>query len=230
MKNCLQYFLLMAIVLLASSGAAAQDEPRDTVYFYDSWEGMMTMAPAAMLANPYIETVTPFEIYIEAADARYNEVINDRFIAATLGDSIWLINSEYLKRDFKGDAKKLHGFVPVFFNEKVAFASYAGIGNFKTSVMDFLFGVDGYETNDDFRLDYFYIDFVNRKVLKVTPEVLSGLLEDYHDLQMRYEGMRDYKKDHIIEDYFFKFIDRATSDFMKPYILDLMPADNGTIN
>ena len=38
---------------------------------------------------------------------------------------------------------------------------------------------------------------------------------------MRYEGMKDYKKREIIEDYFFKYIDRASQDVMHPYILDL---------
>ena len=49
--------------------------------------------------------------------------------------------------------------------------------------------------------------------------------EDYHDLQVRYEGMKDYKKPEIIEDYFYKYIDRVTGDFMKPYILDLVADD-----
>ena len=72
------------------------------------------------------------------------------------------------------------------------------------------------------KLEYYYIDFVNREVLRVTPKVLSDLLEDYHDLQMRYEGMKDYKKSEIIEDYFFKYIDRAVNDVMRPSVLDLM--------
>ena len=57
---------------------------------------------------------------------------------------------------------------------------------------------------------------------RVNSDYLSELLEDYHDLQMRYEGMKDYKKDYIIEDYFFKYIDRASEDFMHPNILDLV--------
>ena len=38
---------------------------------------------------------------------------------------------------------------------------------------------------------------------------------------MRYEGMKDYKKRPIIEDFFFQFVDRATEDLMRPFILDL---------
>ena len=47
-------------------------------------------------------------------------------------------------------------------------------------------------------------------------------MTDYHDLKVRYEGMKDYKKRYIIEDYFYKYIDRASQDFMRPYILDLV--------
>ena len=57
---------------------------------------------------------------------------------------------------------------------------------------------------------------------KVTPQVLSELLEDYHDLQVRYEGMKDYKKRPVIEYFFLMFVDRASQDFMRPYILDLV--------
>ena len=62
---------------------------------------------------------------------------------------------------------------------------------------------------------------MKKKVQKVTPEVLSNLLESYHDLQMRYEGMKNYNKREIIHDYFYKYVDRATEDFMRPFILDL---------
>ncbi|MBQ9822475.1 MAG: hypothetical protein IJM58_10165, partial [Muribaculaceae bacterium] len=71
-------------------------------------------------------------------------------------------------------------------------------------------------------VDLYYIDFKNHMVRKVTPEVLSELLEDYHDLKMRYEGMKNYKKREIIFDYFFKYVERATDDIMRPFILDLV--------
>ena len=78
------------------------------------------------------------------------------------------------------------------------------------------------EIDFDDIVDYYYIDFQNKEVIKITPSSLSELLEDYHDLQMRYEGMKDYKKRDIMMDYFFKYIDRAQQDCMKPYILDVM--------
>ena len=78
----------------------------------------------------------------------------------------------------------------------------------------------GYEPN------FYYIDFLQKKVLRINHSALSGLLEDYHDLQMRYEGMKDYKKSYVIEDFFYRYIDRVAADPMRPYILDLVPSVN----
>ena len=90
------------------------------------------------------------------------------------------------------------------------------------SVKDFLLGNTGEEGITDYNYDDFFIDFRNHSVNRVSHNYLSELLEDYPDLLMRYEGMKDYKNKDIIEDYFFKYIDRATDDIMLPYILDLV--------
>lgn len=204
--------VLMVLAMTSIQAVALTSEmPHDTIYFYNTWEQMFNEEPVIALVDPWIETITPYDVVITADDSR----ISERVVAATLGDSIWLINTHYLRQNFGGDAKKLSDFVPLYFNEKVAFV----VSDAAMSVKDILFG-----PSEDYypEGDYFYIDFQNRKVLKVTPTVLSALLEDYHDLQMRYEGMKDYKKRHIIEDYFFKYVDRATQDFMRPTILELV--------
>ena len=213
MKNRMRNMIVLMVLAMTSIQAVAltSEMPHDTIYFYNTWEQMFNEEPVIALVDPWIETITPYDVVITADDSR----ISDRVVAATLGDSIWLINTHYLRQNFGGDAKKLSDFVPLYFNEKVAFV----VSDAAMSVKDILFG-----TSEDYypEGDYFYIDFQNRKVLKVTPTVLSALLEDYHDLQMRYEGMKDYKKRHIIEDYFFKYVDRATQDFMRPTILELV--------
>ena len=210
--NILRHIFLIACLTVAFQ-ALALTLPKDTVYLYESWEQMLDATPSAMIVAPYLY-FGAYEVGIETDDDALNRDIIDRYIAATVNDSIWLINSDYLRRIFKGgDVSSLSDYVPVFFNDKVAYV----IGPSNLSVKDLLWGGDGYVD-----ADYYYIDFVGRKVRRVTSSVLSELLEDYHDLQMRYEGMRDYKKSHIIEDYFFKYIDRATGDVMHPYILELM--------
>jgi len=208
--------LLLVLIAITSLHAVAETEPHDTVYFYDSWQQMLYLEADAYVVDPYIEALTPYEVYVETGSENVNDMIRDKHIGVSLGDSIWLINSNYLKKEFKGDVSKLNGFIPVFFNEKVAYITYTG----KMSLKDLFFGPTEEEAYN-YSVDYYYIDFINKKVLKLTPGNLSALLEDYHNLQMRYEGMKDYKKREIIEDYFYKYVDRATQDVMRPYILDL---------
>lgn len=223
MKNQLRHIMLMAVAVASvhvAASAASAPFLEDTVYFYESWEQVFSDSPV-IAVTPLVYTATPYELYFDTGNERFNSSVEDEFIAATMGDSIWLINSNYVKQNFNGDAKKLDGYVPFYFNDKVAFAVYAGV-NDNMSLKNILFGSD--ESNMDYSnaVSYYYFDFMGRKVLKVNPSVLSELLEDYHDLQMRYEGMKNYKKKEIIEDYFFKYIDRASQDVLRPNILDLV--------
>jgi len=220
MKNGLRHILLFLI--LAASAAAGHAVTQDTVFFYNTWKQMLSQTPVALVVDPVIETVSPFELYIDTGDDDINEAIYTRHIALSLGDSTWLMNSNYLKRYFKGDVKELNGFVPVFFSDKVAFINYVVTNDWSVSINDYLFddvSFDGSSKND---VSHYFIDFMRHQVLKVDHSVMSGLLEDYHDLLMRYEGMKDYKQPDIIEEYFYKFIDRATEDIMRPNIVDLV--------
>ena len=202
MKNWLSYMIAIAFLASIPLHAQAVEEQRDTVFFYNTWEQLFYHEPDLMVYDPYVYVNTPFDIYLGAEDKVLNDSIRDIYMVAAFGDSTYLINSKYLRREFGGDADRLRGYIPFAFNERVAYTGKLNV------------------TGD--KLEYYYIDFVNREVLRVTPKVLSDLLEDYHDLQMRYEGMKDYKKSEIIEDYFFKYIDRAVNDVMRPSVLDLM--------
>ena len=206
---------------MLSINSIAAGESQDTVLFYNTWEQMLNQAPAAVIINPIIETRTPFELYVDACNDDVNEKINYKHIALSLGDSIWLLNSNYLKQKFEGDTKKLNGYVPVYFNDKVAYVTYAASDDWSVSLNDYLFGEVSYDGASKKVVDYCYIDFMRHKVLKVDHSVLSSLLDGYHDLLMRYEGMKEYKNPDIIEDYFLKYVDRATEDIMRPKIVDL---------
>ena len=211
-KNLLRHLVLIVIAATALCAQAA-NEPRDTVYFYDTWKQMLTMEPAAMIVSPFID---PYEIDIYTTQDDYR--LYDH-LAATLGDSIWLVSTAYLQHSFEGDSDKPSGgrflYVPLFFNEKVAYLMAPTYG-----IKEILFGP--MEVNSSNDVDYYYIDFKKRELLKVSQSVLSELLEDYHDLKMRYEGMKDYKKKYMIEEFFMKYVDRASQDFMRPYIVDLV--------
>ena len=216
MKTWIRNILLLALTM-SSVHAVAIEVPHDTVYFYKTWEQMLNIEPSAYIVDPFIDAVTPYEVYVETGVEEVNDNIEKEYIAFSQGDSIWLINSNYLKKNFKGDVKGLDGFIPVFFNDKVAFIT----GNGPLSVKDILFGTDS-DGVTNYTQAYYYIDFLSLKVNRLTHGYLSELLESYHDLKMRYEGMKDYKQSYMIEEFFFKFIDRATQDVMQPYILDLV--------
>ena len=218
MKNWLKFIVLAAVASMSlCSTAQNMTVAYDTIYFYKSWEQMLYLEPTAYIVNPVIIAETPFEIYIDTGYDETNQAIENDYLALSQGDSLFLINSNYIKDFFKGDIKGLNGYIPIFFNDKVAYLTANG----PLKVKDILFGYDR-DGVTSYTQAFYYLDFVNRTVKHVTHSYLSELLTDYHDLKVRYEGMKDYKKQYVIEDYFYKYIDRATQDFMHPYILDLV--------
>lgn len=218
MKTIFRKIILLAFMALTSFHASAYTVPHDTIYFYSTWQEILDVQPVAMIVDPVCDAVSPYEIYIETGLDNVNEKIRKDYIALSQGDSLWLINGDYLKRNFGGDAKNINGFSPFFFDEKTAFV----VSPRPLNVKDILLGNDVDGMTSYGTPEYYYIDFLNKRVERVTYTYLDKLLEDYRDLQMRYEGMKDYKKSYIIEDYFFKFVDRVSQDIMRPYILDLV--------
>ena len=208
--------IILALVAIMSLHAWA-DTTNDTVYFYSTWEQMVDMDPSAFIVNPVVEAYNDCQLYFNTSDRDIDKTINRDFIAASFGENFWFINSNYLRKCFAGEAERMKGFIPLYFNEKVAYVTYMN----KLTVKDLLMG-NGYDGVTGTVIDYYYINFLDKRIERVTHNYLSQLLDNYHDLLMRYEGMRDYKKSYMIEDYFFKFIDRYTEDPMTPYIVDLV--------
>lgn len=218
MKTYIKLTLIVLATVMCTMRSAALTVTNDTLYIYDTWQQMLDKTPKKMVINPLFDVVSPHEIYIVTGNEKLDRKLIDDHLAISMGDSIWLLSTTYLKKHFTGDVKHLNGYAPVFFNGKAAYITQQG----KLSLKDCLIGsaVDFEYTSH--AADYYNIDFVNREVKKVTPDNLSELLNAYHDLQMRYEGMKDYKKHEIVEDYYFKYIDRLTQDVMRPNILDII--------
>lgn len=215
MVNWLRNIAPVLLVFCSLHCAAEEYAESDTVYFYDSWEQMFQMEPDTMMIDLAIDYYSPYELYFESSDKKANKRIKKEYVAATLGDSTWLINSNYLKEFFKGDSKNMNGYVPLFFSEKVAYVvveenSYAELGDIAFNVISTF---------------NYYIDFSQHKVIKIDEKTLNALLADYNDLRMRFESMKNNKKSSIINDYFFKYVDRANEDCMRPYILDILEGD-----
>ncbi len=218
MKDYLKLMFVALALAMCSLHSAALTVRNDTLYIYDTWQQMFDNTPTKMMVNPLLDIVSSHEIHIVIGNEIAEQNFMDNHLAVTLGDSIWLLSSGYLKRYFKGDVKRLNGFIPVFFNEKAAFVTQIG----KLSLKDCLIGSDIVSEYTNSSVDYYDIDFVKREVRKVSASRLKELLKSYHDLQMRYVGMKDYKKHHIVEEYYFKYIDRVTDDLSRPGILDIV--------
>lgn len=219
--------MMLAVAPLLSQAVEVQ---HDTLYFYNTWDQMLYFEPVSMLRDPFIFAQTPLQIFFEIEDEKWNSVIEHDFMGASIGDSIWYVNSNYLKKHFDGDVNLLKGYIPLFFNEKVAYFTYGGYPYRDYFEESYYNGELHYEMSRigqersliQINWNYYYIDFEHHKVLKVNHKVLSNLLKDYQDLQMRYKGMKEYKKNEVIEDYFLQFIDRASLDAMRPDILDVV--------
>lgn len=196
MKNRKRFILLLMLVLSATAYGK--------VLFFDTWHQIFDMDPVGFMFEKSMVMESPYEFYFIEKKGEFQDTYVEGHIAVALNDSVWLINSKYLKENFSGDGSMLRGFVPFFFDEKVAYAVYKPLM---------------YEFCD---VEYYYIDFQNGSVRKVNKKYLLELLNDYHDLLMRYEGMQDNKKHQIIEDYFLKYIDQASQDCMRPYIVELV--------
>lgn len=213
MRIVSRHTLLLLLLASASFGALALDEPQDTVYFYTSWRQLMDATPDTMIVDAMIDVYSPYELYFETDNKKVNKRIKKEYIAASLSDSVCLVNSNYLKGNFKGDSKKLHGYVPLFFNETVAYAVaeeciYAELGDVGLNVITTF---------------NYYIDFQRRKVFRIDDKKLSILLADYPNLKMSFEGMVERKKTSVINHFFFRYVDRATDDLTRPEILELVP-------
>ena len=198
-------YLAIIILGLMSMTAAAHEQPMDTVCFYINWEQMMYNEPECVFYGSDMIEYSIMDVAFCVKEPDIQQVMNTA-VAASLGDSIWLINTRYLLGHFKGVKYADRSYVPLVFTDKIAYISL-------------------YSDFPEIKAENYYLDFKNRELLKVDSNVLSSLLEDYHDMQMRYEGMKDYKKYYIINDFFLRYVHRASADPMKPYILDLVDQD-----
>ncbi len=199
MKNWFKYISMVAVALIGFNSTA-----NGKVLFFDTWHQVFELKSVGYVFESSVIMESPFELYFLKEEGDFDEKYIEDHMAALWNDSTWLINSKYLKNNFSGDGGMMRGFVPLYFNERVAYAVYMP---FEDSYYD---------------LEFYYIDFQNSKVKKVCRKYLLDLLTDYPDLKMRYEGMKCNKKHQIIEEYFLEYIERASVDLMRPCIVDLI--------
>ena len=214
--------LITAFVMgtLALTGQTYVPLTHDTVCVYQSWASILEQWPDTVLIDPYIVAHTPYCIEIDSDESDMSNLLKKNTVAVALGDTLWLVNSNYLKRNFKGECKHMTDFVPLYFNAKIAFVQH--LRPRRLSILEMMLGV--VEEDDDYMLDevapLYLIEFDNKRVDQIDHKLLSQLLGDYHDLQMRYEGMKDYKETYMINTFFLDYVNRIMRDPEVPYLIE----------
>lgn len=189
--------------MLALALAFSHSRAEGQLCFFDTWHQVYHNRPVVKSFLSSVIWESDYEIYFEKKGYPDNKDV-DKHIVASLDSTAWRINSKYLKKEFSGDGSLLRGFVPLSFNDRVAYAIYLPWDDFAGG------------------LEYYYIDFQKRKVNKVTHKFLVKLLADYPDLKMRFEGLKDQKSQFVIMDFFLDYVERACDDPMRPLIIDLV--------
>ena len=232
MKKYIKYIGAILVALqCVSAKAQVTSTPlhtNDSVLVYTTWERIYNDDPDTLLINPNVKINSPYEFEITPSDPNNKSLKNYiRHGALALYDvkgNTWLVNSNRLKDEFKGDAKKLDEYVPLYFSAKIAFVQYK---DFSPSLggmfMHYLiYGIDGIDVSDydyyDEPADIYLIDFAAGEVKRVDHKKLIKLLEPYNDLLRRFTTMKNYKETYMVNDYFLEYVNRLNDDPTVPYL------------
>ena len=201
--------ILVAVVALAQ-GAQAQSNHshrQDSLYVYNSWEAMFDGIADTIVMNPDFNVYTRYTVEFSPTEKDLRKWVKDYAVAVAIGDSLWYINSKWIKKNFTGDFGKMSHYVPLYFTAKVAFVQWASTNR----LWSLFIGDEAIEPDEEDGQLYVF-DFENLTLEKVDAEKLISLLEIYPDLQRRYKMMRDYDKVYMVNDYFLQYVERIGGD------------------
>lgn len=228
----LEKFVITLTLLCASfatsmaqdSVATTQPVANDTVYFYNSWAAMLAHKPDFAYAGNLVFGNNEYEMELWAQQEQAQKNIEETAIAACVGDSLWLVNANYLLSHFKSKYSDFKNYIPLYFSAKVAFVRYWTDYPIKCKVRPMI-NFDGEEVMEPVLLHngetpIYIIDFSTKTICKLDHKLLTQLLEPYPELQRRYLGMKRHKDTEIIEFFFEKYLNKLNSDPMTPKILD----------
>lgn len=216
MRAVLFYILLTFLGL--RSYAQAADEARadttayDTVYIYSNWKSIMANDPAAAYSGPIVYYNNELETEVFTSDAESQLVVDNQAIAANIGDTLWLANTNYINKVFNNKREWFLNYIPLYFTEKIAFVKFWN--GYPSEYYMRLMPNKKVETifTYDCQSSFFILDFIDRQLVELNYKVLTSLLARYPDLQMRYLAMKRYKAQDVVDFYFMQYIDRLKND------------------
>ncbi len=239
MKNCNHIMgqvraavmsLVAVVALFAAARMEASTGGNDTLMVYNSWEAIFDLIPDTIVANPEIKVRSEYDFEFKATsrDAKaVNKMLKNEAVAVCLGDTLWLINSDWLKRNFKGDCKHFSRYVPLYYTGKIAFVQFQRnnptVGGFLLNLLvDGVLGADsGIGMGDGYNGEtpkLYWIDFDNLRVREVNKNLLLELLEPYPDLLQRYTFRQYQDETYLINEFFLDYVNRLNRDPEVPYL------------
>lgn len=239
MKNCNHIMgqvratvmsLVAVVALFAVARMEASTGGNDTLMVYNSWEAIFDLIPDTIVANPEIKVRSEYDFEFKATsrDAKaVNKMLKNEAVAVCLGDTLWLINSDWLKRNFKGDCKHFSRYVPLYYTGKIAFVQFQRnnptVGGFLLNLLvDGVLGADsGIGMGDGYNGEtpkLYWIDFDNLRVREVNKNLLLELLEPYPDLLQRYTFRQYQDETYLINEFFLDYVNRLNRDPEVPYL------------
>lgn len=231
MKHLIKSILLISFIAAGIKAMAANDYAA----VYKSWNAILSSQPDTILSKIHIEIGSPFSIEIKALDKKDKEtknILNEEALAVSINDSVWFVNTSFLKKHYKGVALPyMRHYAPLYFNDKIAYlqysndvdnailyqlAAYVNNGMSTAAALQFL-------TSYGFNYENAYIFIINpneKTVDAVNDSKMSALLSPYLDLRRRYESMSYYDEPFVINYFFMEYIDRISTDDTIPYMLN----------
>lgn len=211
--------------LLTLMAVRAQDDGyklrHDTLRIYASWQSLMQDEPLTLLVNPSLtseEKTNRLEISCPGGKSKESVNMDIRQSAAVVldadGETYCFVNCAWLNRMMDDGAVRLgrQGFLPIFFNEKMACV-----------VLTERYVRTRWERDGQFEITRLYhLDFENKCVHEINSKYLLELLNPYPDLRLRYEGCRNKSSEEMISDFLEKYMKRIEEEEDVPYIDDFL--------
>lgn len=234
-----KFFLILGVLAAALQAQAyvyytdddTKRESNDTVMVYNSWNAIFEGVADTVLINPEFVIRSPYDFEFQSnvkGDKVTKKMLKEKTVAVAVGDTLWLINTDYLKHHFKGDTKPLKRYAPMYFSGKIVFVQHLVTSlSFGQQVLaglaGGLVGLGLFEEVEDVTrpAPFYMLDFGGKMVYKVDSELLHELLEDYPDLQRRYEQMRDWRETYMINEFFLDYVNRLDDDPSYPWLENL---------
>lgn len=233
MKAFSKILITLALLTITCSSIDAQyyssrkhNQGKDTLYVYNSWQSLFFDGPDTLAINPNIEVYSPFKFKFkptEKDNKPLKKMIEKQSLVVSIGDSVWFINKHYLKDSLDGQYNDIfEDYVPLYFNEKILIVQYIPTSiSYLYTEIDNLTGVfagvgeEGIFYSENYgpvAIPLFVIDLPSKRINLVDTDYLLFLLSRYPDMKRRYEMMADQDELYMINEFFWDYVHRISSD------------------